>query len=143
MIIVGAKMGIFDIVYAEIKDLLSKQEKKKEMKKEINHLIKKTLKRFIIDWDQFIASQPVNFYEETTMLYSDYREAFVELYVEFEDTIDESTKEKLMKITDLLQKGKNTIPAMGMGAYNERKKYGDESVLIAKNIIENIGDSND
>jgi len=131
-------MGIIDIFYNELNRIRDKKQSEEKKKDEIYRLLKKLLRRFIIDWEQFITANDVNFYEKTERFYEKYRENLLDILVEIEEFLTEDIATQLREICRILEEGKNTIPALGKEAYEERKKYGDKAKEICENVLKKI-----
>ncbi len=130
--------GILDIFYNEFNRIRDEKRTKEEKKKEINNLLKKLLRRFIVDWEQFRECNTENFFIKTEIFYNTYRENFLDIFVEIEDFVSETTANKLKEICKLLEEGKNTIESMGREAYEKRKYYGDKVKEICEEIIKEL-----
>jgi len=131
-------MGLLDIFYNELNRIRNKKQSEEKKRDEIYHLLKKWLRRFIIDWEQFIDANHEYFYNKTELFYATYRENLLDILVEIEEFLDEDIIFQLKEICDILEKGKNTVSAIGKTAYDDRKKYGDKAKEICENVINKI-----
>ena len=124
-------MGLIDIFYNEFNRIRDQSNAEDSIKL----LLKKILRRFVIDWEQFIDSGVINFYNRSEQFYSIYRENILDIFVEVEEFIDETIQNKLIKICDVLEKGKHTITGIGREQYNKRKEAGETAKNLANEII--------
>lgn len=129
-------------VLKEVRELVRGKQKEKEISESAKKIVRKILRRFTIDWDQFNQNAPIRYYDETTELYSGYRSIILEVFVELEDYLDSETKDGLYRITNTLESGRKTIPSLGKESYEERKKYGDLASSISKELISKLGGQN-
>jgi len=135
-------MGFLDILYNEMTRIRSQNIAREDKKKQVLILLRRLLKRFVLDWKQFIENTQTDFYSKSESFYSNYRENLLDLIIEVEEYLNKNDLNDLEKITELLEQGKNTIPALGRPAYEERASKGNESAKIAENLISRLEDLN-
>ncbi len=131
-------MGILEIFYNEFNRIRDKKEQKEKSKEGIHNLLKKLLKRFIIDWEQFSQLVHKNFYDKTYSFYDIYREDFLSIFVEIDEFLKPEFSEKLKELCFVLEEGKNTFASIGRESYENRKDAGKRAKQIAEELIKKL-----
>jgi len=129
-------MGIIDIFYNEINNIRNKYKTKKEAEKHVKSLLKKLLRRYVIDWEQFAKHKTASFYNKSETFFVIYRENFLDILVEIEEYLDSDTINSLKNLCDCLEEGQNTIPTMG--GHKDRRDFGDKANNLAEDIINRL-----